>query len=356
MKAVLPVAAAALLLGGCSTAVPSASAASPEVTCASGTLTGQGSSAQANAFNNWIKIYQVACADATIGYDSVGSGKGVEAFLAGTGDFAGTDSALDATARSSAATRCAGAPALHLPMVVGPVALAYNVAGVADLRLRPTTIAKIFSGAITTWNDTAIALENPEAVLPSTPIRTVHRQDSSGTTDNFTKFLAATAGSAWSHGSGSTWTAPGGTAASGSARVSTTVASTDGAIGYMEYSYADFHNLSMARVGNSSGEYVSLTPETARQTVATAEPTGTGNDLSLDIDYATTESGAYPIVLVTYEIVCSKGTSPQRLALLRGFLGYTVSDRGQQDAARLGYAPLPDNLRTRVEAAVAALG
>jgi phosphate transport system substrate-binding protein len=334
-------------LAGCDAAQPAQAAA---ISCAPGSIAGQGSSAQATAVGAWIKNYQVACSAATIEYSAVGSGAGVTAFVGGQGNFAGSDSALSAAARPQAAGRCGG-PALHLPMVVGPIALAYNVAGVDDLRLRPATIASLFAGTIKTWNDPAIAADNPGAVLPATPIRTVHRSDNSGTTDNFTKFLAATAGGSWTAGSGSAWKAPGGTAAAGSNGVVESIERTEGGIGYVEASYARFHELPTALVGNAAGSFVALTDDAAVAMVAGAQPVGTGGDLELAFDYGTARPGAYPIVLVTYEIVCAKGAGP----LVKSFLSYAVSPAGQAAATRLGYAPLPDALRSEVAAAVGAL-
>jgi phosphate transport system substrate-binding protein len=334
-----------LFLAGCDAARPASAA---PIACASGSIAGQGSSAQATAVTTWIKNYQVACSGATIEYAAVGSGAGVTAFVGGQGDFAGSDSALSAVARPQAQSHCGGT-VLHLPMVVGPIALAYNVAGVDGLRLKPATIAGIFDGTVTAWNDPAIAADNPGAVLPTTPIRTVHRSDSSGTTDNFTKFLAGT--STWPAGSGSTWKAPGGTAAKGSNGVVAAIERTEGAIGYVEASYARFHELPTALVGNAAGEFVTLTDSAAGAQVAGARIVGTGSDLELALDYKTARAGAYPIVLVTYEIVCAKGAGP----LVKSFFSYAVSPAGQAAATRLGYAPLPDSLRAKVATAVAGL-
>ncbi|MFD0745465.1 phosphate ABC transporter substrate-binding protein PstS [Phytohabitans flavus] len=278
--------------------------------CAPGAITGQGSSAQANAVNIWIRSYQAACPDAAIEYGSIGSGAGLRAFIAGTGDFAGTDALLTAEDQPKADERCGQAPAIHLPMVVGPVALAYNVAGLGDLRLSPATIARIFAGTAKAWNDPAIAADNPGATLPPTPIKTVHRADSSGTTNSFTSFLAATAGGDWSFGSGTSWKAPGGEERRGNAGMAAAVTQTDGAIGYMEWSYAQANNLDTAKVGNSAGQFVELTNQAAGRAVATAEVSGAGGDLRLALDYDTTTQDAYPVVLVTYEVVCAKGTRP----------------------------------------------
>jgi phosphate transport system substrate-binding protein len=335
---------------------PPTPAGAPPIACAAGSIKAQGSSAQTNAVNSWIKNYQVSCPEATIEYESTGSGAGLRAFISGTGDFAGSDSPLTAADKPRADARCRTGPAIHLPMVIGPIALAYNVAGVGDLRLRPATIARIFGGTVTVWNAPAIAADNPGVALPATKIRTVHRADSSGTTDNFTRFLAATAGGDWSFGTGSTWPGGGGSARRGSNGIAVTVARTDGAIGYIEASYARFHNLASARVGNGAGEFVALTDEAAGRTVAGATSAGTGGDLQLSIDYRTTAAGAYPIVQVTYEVVCRTGTPARSLRLVKSFLTYTSSAAGQAAATRLGYAPLPETLRGTVAAAVAALG
>jgi phosphate transport system substrate-binding protein len=238
-------------------------------------------------------------------------------------------------------------------MVVGPIALAYNVAGVGDLRLRPATVAKIFAGGLTRWNDPAIVADNPGAVLPSTTIRSMHRSDSSGTTDNFTRFLATTGGRDWTYGNNKNWPAPGGGAEKGSNGVSAAVAETDGAIGYVEWSYARFHNLRTARVGNGAKEFVALTDAAAGRTVAGAKVSGAkvsgrADDLQLAIDYQAPVTGAYPIVLVTYEVVCSR----QAPALLKSFLSYTSSLAGQAAVTRLGYAPLPEDVRVRVTTVV----
>ncbi|PRY25728.1 phosphate ABC transporter substrate-binding protein PstS [Pseudosporangium ferrugineum] len=341
-----------MLLAACGTAGPAPAVdGGAGIDCAAGSIAGRGSSAQTTAMHLWIKRYQVACPEASIAYESTGSGAGVARFLAGDGDFAGSDAPLSPRDRARAVARCGG-PVLHLPMVAGPIAVVHNVAGSGGLRLRPATLARIFAGTVTVWNDPAVAADNPGAVLPATPIRTVHRSDGSGTTANFTAFLAATAPAQWRAGSGSRWPARGGTAVQGSDGVAEAVARTDGAIGYVERSYADVHHLTTARVGNGAGEFAGLTDEAVALTVGGAR---VGDALRLDVDYATRAAGAYPIVLVTYEIVCRDGTRPAAVALLGGFLRYAAGEAGQRDAAELGYAPLPAALRARVTAAAGAL-
>ncbi|GIF04063.1 phosphate ABC transporter substrate-binding protein PstS [Actinoplanes siamensis] len=337
---------ALLLLTACDTPEKEAE----PVPCASGSAAGQGSSAQANAVNEWIRQYQIACAQAAVAYSSVGSGAGLRSFLAGTGDFAGADAVLSGADQSAAATRCGGAPPVHLPMVIGPIALAYNVAGVGELRLAPATIAKIFTGGITVWNDKAIVADNPGVVLPATPIRAVRRADGSGTTLNFTRFLAGTAKADWPYEPADAWPAKGGAAVRGSDRLAAAITRTDGAIGYVEASYARVNELATALVGDSRGGFVPPTDEAAADAVAAARTVG-GDGLRLEFDYDDLYGGAYPLVQVTYEVVCRSGAS----AVARGFLAYAASSAGQAAAGSAGYAPLPGALRERVSAAVAGL-
>lgn len=324
--------------------------------CVKATVNAAGSSAQANAVTEWIKGYQANCAGANLNYNPSGSGAGVQSFNSGQVAFAGSDSALKPEEMTAAKQRCQGNNALDLPMVVGPIAVAFNLKGVTDLNLKPETIANIFAGKITTWNDPAIKKDNPDATLPSTAIKSVHRSDESGTTDNFTKFLAATAPDVWKFEGGKKWTAPGGQGGTKSDGVSTIVKQTDGAIGYVEMSYATQNKLSTAKVANGSGEFVALSPDSASKALEGAKVTGTGNDLSMEIDYSTKTAGAYPIVLVTYEIVCEKGLPAEQSKFVKSFLTYTSSSAGQGVLTNLGYAPLPAPVLTKVQAAVKALG
>jgi phosphate transport system substrate-binding protein len=321
--------------------------------CASGSLTAQGSSAQANAMAEWIKDYQGQCSGAKIDYQATGSGAGVQAFTAGTADFAGSDSALKPEEHTQADAKCAGGVAMDLPMVVGPIAVVYNVDGLKGLQLDGPTLAKIFAGKITKWNDPAIAAQNSGATLPATAIQTVHRSDSSGTTDNFTKYLTAVAKSDWTFDHNKVWKAPGGTGAKGSDGVAAKIKSTPGSLAYVELSFAQNSSLTMAKIKNGAGEYTELTGDSAGKTVAGAKVTGTAPDLTLSIDYATTTPGAYPIVLVTYEIACSKGSA--KAADTKAFLTYTSSTGGQSVLSDLGYAPLPETVRTQVASSVAGI-
>lgn len=335
---------------------PSGSAAAAgDVACATGSIMAEGSSAQGNAMDTWIAAYQKACPGATINYQPTGSGAGVASFLGGRVSFAGSDSALKDDERGPADTRCTGGKAIDLPMVTGPIAIAYKLAGVDSLVLDAPTIAKIFSDKIKTWNDPAIAALNPGVKLPATGITAYHRSDESGTTDNFAKYLDAAGAGAWTYGKGKAWTAPGGVGAAKSAGVTQGVTSTDGGVTYVEVSFAENAGLKTAAIKTGTGDAVKLTGESAGKAVEAATVVGTAPDLALKLDYATKAAGAYPIVLVTYEIVCTAGLPAADAALVKSFLTYTISDAGQQAISKVGYAPLPVSIATQVKAAIGAL-
>ncbi|MFF5295560.1 phosphate ABC transporter substrate-binding protein PstS [Paractinoplanes globisporus] len=321
--------------------------------CGTGSLTAQGSTAQKNAMDEWIKNYQAQCSGAKVDYQGTGSGAGVQAFISGTADFAGSDSAIKEDDLTKASAKCGSGPAINLPMVVGPIAVVYNVDGADNLQLDASTIAKIFSGKITKWNDPAIAALNSGAKLPSTAIQAVHRSDESGTTDNFTKYLSKAAEADWTFSNAKAWKAPGGTGAKGSDGIASLVKSTPGTISYVELSFAENSDLKKAKIKNGAGEFTELTGDSAGKTIEGAKVTGTGNDLTLSIDYNTSTAGAYPIVLVTYEIACEKG-SP-KAADIKAFLNYTSSTGGQSALGDLGYAPLPESVRAKVATSVAAI-
>lgn len=324
------------------------------VNCATGSITAAGSSAQKNAMDEWIKAYQTSCSGATINYQGVGSGAGREQFIAGSVAFAGSDSALKEEQVAQTTARCGNNAALNLPMVVGPIALAYNLAGVDGLVLDAPTIAKIFTGKITTWDDAAIKALNSDKKLPSTRIQPFSRSDESGTTDNFQKYLTAAAPAEWTVGAGQKFAGSGTQGAAKSDGVTQGVKSTPGAISYVEVSFAENAGLSVAQIDTGAGP-VELTGDSAAKAVEAATIDGTGNDLKLKLDYATKAAGAYPIILVTYEIACEKGNDAASLALVKGFLSYTSSTEGQSILEGLGYAPLPESIRSKVATAVASL-
>ena len=207
----------------------------------------------------FVAAYEAACSGQTLNYTSNGSGAGVKESLGKQTDFAGSDSALDSAKGEvdAAKARCDGSPAWNLPVVFGPVAITYNVPGVDGLVLDGPTTAKIFSGQITMWNDPAIAAINSGKSLPATKIVVIFRNDESGTTDNFQKYLVAASGGAWTKGAGKTFVGGVGEGAKGNEGTSAAIKSTPGGITYNEWSFAKAQSLAIAEVINHGGVILS---------------------------------------------------------------------------------------------------
>jgi phosphate transport system substrate-binding protein len=318
-------------------------------------LTAEGSTAQQNAIALFNLDWAQLCPGKQLAYNPTGSGAGREQFIARHVDFAGSDSPLSRDQIEPAAQRCNGNPAWHLPMVFGPVALAYHLDGVKQLVITADLLAKIFSGGITAWNDPAIVTLNPDAKLPSTRISPIYRSDSSGTTDNFQKYLAAAAPNSWTRGTGSEFQGGVGEGAQKSAGVIQAVQSASGSIGYVEKGSADQSGVPYAQI-NDGGGPVTLTDDAARKAIESATFAGRGNDLELNLKsiYSTRAVGAYPLVLVTYEIVCSKGYDSATSAAVRSMLT-VAADNAQDGLSAAGYVPLPDKFKKRLIAAINAI-
>lgn len=323
----------------------------------SGNLSGAGSSAQAAAMEAWIAGFQEQNPDATVSYDPVGSGGGREQFVAGGVQFAGSDAALEDDELQGAQERCGGADNLvAFPAYVSPIAVAYNLEGVEGLQLSPDVLARIFKGEITDWNDQAIAQDNPDAQLPDQRITVVHRSDESGTTENFAEYLSEAAGDVWDFEVDGDWPVSGQEAAQGNSGVAGAISAGQGAIGYVDASQA--RELGVARIGVGE-EFVAPTPEAAAAVVEASEETDDpGRHVSTyDLARDTTRSGAYPIVLVSYELICTQYDSAEQAALVKGFYEFVLSPEGQQAAAdNAGSAPLSDSLREKFQPAVEAIG
>jgi phosphate transport system substrate-binding protein len=318
-------------------------------------LTAEGSTAQQNAIAEFNKVWGQVCPGKTLSYNPTGSGAGVDQFLAKQVDFAGSDSALSAEQGPKAAERCAGNPAWNLPLVFGPVAMAYNVEGADKLVVNGDVLAKIFQGQITKWNDPAIVALNSGATLPDADIKPIYRSDSSGTTDNFQKYLAAAAPAAWTKGAGKEFQGGAGEGAQKSSGVVQAIQATPGSIGYVEKGFAQQAGLKMAAIDNGGGP-VELTDETTQKAVDTAKFKAEGMDLALDLNalYATKEAGVYPLMLATYEIVCSKGYDPDTAAAVKSFLT-VAANQGQANLSAAGYVPLPDAFKERLLKSVDAI-
>lgn len=309
------------LVGSAEEAGKRPSVAAVDIDCADrGQVAGAGSSAQQNAMAYWVKEYQRTCPGVQIAYNPLGSGAGVAQFLRGATAFGGSDSALDSDEVRRSERVCAGGRAINLPMAGGPVAIGVNLPDVDGLVLDASTLAKIFDSRITTWDDPQIKELNPGVRLPASAIYPVHRSDDSGTTENFQLYLADAAEDSWPYPAKKTWQGHGGGSASGSSGVASALTGTAGAIGYLDLSFAVQGKVDTVSIDTGTAEPVAPTPKSASAGIAEARGAGRGKDLSLEFDYGTSADGAYPIVLVTYEIVCDSGNQAAALPALKSFL------------------------------------
>jgi phosphate transport system substrate-binding protein len=347
--------AAAIALAACSsstsssTSAPasspagSAAASSPaagtssSAAALSGTINASGSTFQTNFQQGAISAFKQVQPNVTVNYGGGGSSTGRSALYAQTVLFAGSDSPIPAADKSKVP---AGKTVLYFPVQIGPIAIAYNLSGVTGLKLDATTIAKIFSGKITTWNDPAIKALNSGANLPSTPITLAVRSDGSGTTQNFSLYLEKAAGSAWTLGSASTIDWPKTAhAASGGSGLAQAVKSTPGSIGYVDFSTATASGLSAATIKNSAGAFVAPSPASATAAASHVTP-------AADLTFTTVdEPGAdsYPITYQSWDLVYAEQKSASDAALLKAYLGYLLGD-GQKLLTQLDLAPLPSSI------------
>jgi len=321
----------------------------------SGSLVGAGSSAQQSAMEAWQAGFEGEYPDVQFSYAPEGSGAGREQFINGSADFAGSDAALDEEELTAAAERCAGGEVFELPNYISPIAVMYNLEGVDELNLTPATIAGIFTGTITTWNDPAIATDNPDATLPATAITPVHRADDSGTTENFTDYLHQAAAEAWTAEPDGVWPLQGGESAQGTSGVVEVVGNTDGAITYADASRAGDLGVANVAVGD---DFVAPSSEAAAAVVENS-PTVEGRgeyDFAIEVNRLTEGSGEYPIVLVSYHIGCIEYDDQAKADNVKAFMSYVISEDGQATAAEnAGNAEISDTLREQAQGAIDAI-
>jgi phosphate transport system substrate-binding protein len=359
-------AAGSLVLSACgsnnnsSTSSPTSGSSASQVSCGGKkTLKASGSTAQANAMTRFVNAFEQACSGQTLNYTPNGSGAGISEFTGNQTDFGGSDSPLNQAKGEydAAQKRCGGNPAWNLPTVFGPIAVTYNVNGVSSLNLDGSTAAKIFNGAITTWDDPAIKALNPGTNMPATPIHVVFRSDQSGTTDNFQQYLDVASDGAWGKGAGKTFNGGVGEGAKGNDGTSAAIKATDGSITYNEWSFAQAQKLNEANIITSAGpQPVSISADSVGKTIAGATVKGQGNDLVLDTSsfYKPSQPDAYPIVLATYEVVCSKYPDSQAGTAVKAFLQSAIG-AGQNGLADNGYIPIPDSFKPKLSGAVNAI-
>jgi phosphate transport system substrate-binding protein len=358
------VAASALVLSACGSEdnadhgqQPTSGTSAAKVSCGgSKALKASGSTAQANAMARFVNAFEQACPGQTLNYTANGSGAGITEFLGKQTDFGGSDVPLSTDEHSKAQQRC-GSPAWDLPLVFGPIAVTYNVKGVSTLALDGPTTAKIFNGGITSWDDPALKALNANATLPAEPIHVVFRGDQSGTTANFQEYLDAASNGEWGKGTGKTFNGGVGEGAKGNDGTSAAVKRTEGSVTYNEWSFAQAQKLNMAKIVTSaSPNPVAISTDSVGKTISGATIKGQGNDLVLNTMsfYKPTQAGAYPIVLATYEIVCSKYPDTAVGTAVKAFLQATIGP-GQNGLADNGYIPLPDAFKPRLSTAINAI-
>jgi len=341
----------ALLLSACS-AKQSGTLAEGESASSAGSgsgftkLQGAGASFPAPLYTKWFRDFSAEQGNVQIDYQSVGSGSGIKNFIDKTVEFGASDAAMQPD-------EIAQVPegVVLLPMTAGSIVLAYNLDGVADLKLSRAAYTGIFLGKVTRWNDPLIVASNAGATMPDQPINLVVRADSSGTTYVFTKHLSAISPEFnESPGTNKMPNWPAGTRAKGNEGITAHIMTTPGSIGYIEYGYAHGQGIAMASLENNSGAFVAPSIESAQAALAGA---AMPDDLIVWIpDPAGEES--YPIVGYTWLLCYKIYPDAAKATVLKSMIDYCLGT-GQLESERLGYIPLPENVVTKVKAAAAGI-
>ena len=325
----------------------------------SGEIAGAGSTAQQAAQEAWIAEFENENSGVTIAYDPVGSGGGREQFIAGGVAYAGSDAALatEEGELEKAEKRCEPGELIEVPDYISPIAVIYNLPGVEELKLDPETLAKIFAQEITSWDDPAIAKDNPGVELPSTRITPVNRSDESGTTQNFTEYLSEVVPSVWKFEVSGDWPVKGGEAANGTSGVVEAVTAGEGAIGYADASQAGELGVAKIKVGS---EWAEPSAEAAAKVLEESpldeELSPSKLTLAYKLDRKTESQGTYPIVLTSYLIACTKYGNAGEAEAVKAYAEYVVSPEGQELAAeQAGSAPLSPALTKKVTPAIEAI-
>ena len=326
----------------------------------SGNFSGAGASSQQAAVEAWIAGFQGTNPEAKIAYNPSGSGAGVQTFLTGATAWAGSDKALADDEVEQSKSVCAEGTAFDVPVYISPIAVVFNLKGVSDagkhINMDAATIAKIFDGKITKWNDPAIADQNKDLKLPDTAITVVHRSDKSGTTQNFVSYFQDVTPDNWTYDLSENWPNEVGQGAKGTSGVISTVKQADGTIGYADFSQVGDLGTVAVKVGD---KYNEISAEAGSKVIADSKQDDTvkgDNRIVIKINHATEAEGAYPIVLVSYDIVCPAYKDTKQAEFAKAWLTYVTSDEGQkaaQDAA--GTAPLPSSLKSEITKSIEAI-
>ena len=313
----------------------------------SGAITADGATFPQPVYEQWAQDYATATG-IQISYTGGGSGQGVKDFTSNIVQFAGSDAPLKDTEKA-AAESANGSPAIHIPTVFGAIVLAYNLGGISKpINFSPDVIGKIFTGQIKNWNDPAIAADNAGITFPTLAITVAHRSDGSGTTNAFTTYLCKVS-TDWKakvnpcSGKEVSW--PVGLGGKGNAGVTSTITTTPGAVGYIELSYAMQNNVPFGNVKNSSGNWITPSLES---TAAAANLASIPPSLTFDASNTSVADG-YPITTATWILMYQQqdkvNHDEKQADAVVHFLLWAL-DQGGTDAHKLGYATLPDALKT----------
>lgn len=313
----------------------------------SGAITADGATFPQPVYEQWAQDY-AAATGIQISYTGGGSGQGVKDFTSNIVQFAGSDAPLKDTEKT-AAESANGSPAIHIPTVFGAIVMAYNLGGISKpINFSPEVIGKIFTGQIKNWNDPAIAADNAGITFPNLAITVAHRSDGSGTTNAFTTYLCKVS-TDWSakvnpcSGKEVSW--PVGLGGKGNAGVTSTITTTPGAVGYIELSYAIQNNVPFGNVKNSTGNWITPSLES---TAAAANLASIPPSLTFDASNTSVADG-YPITAATWILMYQQqdkvNPDEKQADAVVHFLLWAL-DQGKTDANNLGYATLPDALKT----------
>ncbi len=300
-------------------------------------LTGAGATFPYPFLSKAFYQYSQSNSDVTVNYQSIGSGGGIQQFIAKTVDFGASDVPMNA-----GELQRAGNPVLQIPDTLGGEAICYNLPGIdSGLKFTRELVADIYLGKVTKWNDPAIQKLNPDAKLPDMAIMVVHRSDGSGTTYIFTDFLS-TVSSEWKQkvgtGKSVSWPAPSSVGGKGNEGVAGQVRQSAGAIGYVELAYVIENHITYGQLQNKAGSWVSPSIATIAAAAASRSNVSATDFSIVDAEGA----NSYPISGYSWLMVYQKPADPARGAIVKKVLSWLVTD-GQVVAKSVDYVPLPKN-------------
>ena len=301
-------------------------------------INGAGSTFDYPVLSKWFALYAKVDPEVRFNYQSIGSGGGLRQFVDQTVDFGASDAPMSDEMMAKAPRK-----PVHIPIVLGGLPIVYNLPGNPKLKLDADTVAGIYMGQITKWNDPKIAALNPGVDLPDLPVIVVHRSDGSGTTFIFVDYLSSVSPT-WANtvGKGTSVKWPVGLGGKGNEGVAGQVRQLPGAVGYVELAYAQETHMTFADLKNAAGNFV--TPGAASVSAAMASAK-IPDDFRFTIVNAPGPQ-AYPISGASWVLIYQKQNDPVNGKKIVDFLKWSLTE-GQKYLVDLGYAPLPDNVVQR---------